>query len=637
MSIQITATPRLDDEWLLTDGYGGYAMGTARGSNSRRYHGLLVHAQSPPVDRLVILHSVADELVLASGQTIPLWSQQFGVDAAIGPTGAVEPTVVRLDSFERVIWRWQTHGRIVTRTLSLPERGVAMIAYDVQGAEHGDHLVVRPLMPLRSFHGIGREAEVAPPRCEPIEEGFDVRRGRIGAVVDASRVLEVDPTPQWWHDFAYVEDRSRGQEWLEDVFSPGRLLVPTNAVVRATTSVPESDLDLDADSLIGAGSAARQFLARRRGTDDRWGWSMLAGFPWFADWGRDTMIALPGLLLACGELEVARSILSMFARHLRDGLIPNRFDDYNGPAEYNTVDASLWFIDAVGRYSGAAGHCDDELIAACASIIDAYREGTRFGIRMDVDGLITAGDETTQLTWMDAKRGGTVFTPRHGKAVEINALWHRALHVGSELLPRREAEWVGLAARVRERFTAAYWWQERGCLHDVLLPGHGGDVPDGRMRPNQIFAVSLRSGLLAAEQERAIVEAVQTTLLTPYGLRTLDPGDASYRGRYEGDLFSRDAAYHNGTVWPWLMAPFCTAYRHVHGDGPAVQQTLREMTATLRAEREHGCLGQIAEVYDGDHPHRASGCPAQAWSTAALLECDAWLAHENAAVARGVE
>ena len=322
------------------------------------------------------------------------------------------------------------------------------------------------------------------------------------------------------------------------------------------------------------------------------------------------MISLPGLLLCTGRFEEALSVLATFADHVSEGMIPNRFDDYTGEPHYNTVDASLWFIHACHQYRAASGDkrgFAQSLLPACNAIFEGYRAGTRFGIKMDPrDGLVTQGDANTQLTWMDAKCDGVAFTPREGKAVEINALWYNAL----VLLGQKE-----LAHQVAQSFLSVFWVNPFRGLADVV----NGDRRDTSIRPNQIFAASLPNSPLELEQRRAVVEVVRRELLTPYGLRTLAVSESRYCGRIEGGPRQRDAAYHNGTVWPWLIGPFIEAYLGANGNSQAAKAQARLWLGPLITHMEEGCLGQIAEVFDGDAPHRPGGCFAQAWSIAEVL------------------
>jgi predicted glycogen debranching enzyme len=352
--------------------------------------------------------------------------------------------------------------------------------------------------------------------------------------------------------------------------------------------------------------AANQFIVDR-GRDK----TIIAGYHWFSDWGRDTMIALPGLTLATGRFEDARGILRAFAASVDRGMLPNRFPDAGETPEYNTVDATLWFFEAVRAYVAHTGDMDfvrAELLDVLGEIVAWHEAGTRYGIRVDDDGLLRAGEPGVQLTWMDSKIGDWVVTPRHGKPVEIQALWYNALRVMQDLTGH--AHYAELANRARESFPRQFWNEAAGCLYDVV----DGDCRDGSIRPNQIFAVSLFHSMLPAELASRVLDIVTRDLLTPYGLRSLAPSDPRYRGRYGGDPVSRDSAYHQGTVWPWLMGAYVSAHRRVYGHSPDWMEPFR------RFIREEGG-GQIPEVFDGDAPHRPGGCMAQAWSVAELLRC----------------
>jgi predicted glycogen debranching enzyme len=367
--------------------------------------------------------------------------------------------------------------------------------------------------------------------------------------------------------------------------------------------------------------AAADFVVRRNRPDGKPGTTIIAGYPWFADWGRDTMISLEGLLLATGRFAEAAAVLSVFAQYVSDGMIPNRFDDYTNEPHYNTVDASLWFVHACHQYreySKDNRTFEADLLPACREILRGYRAGTRYHIHMDErDGLIDQGDPTTQLTWMDAKMGQTVFTPRHGKAVEINALWYNALRLMGE---------NALADRVRESFVKAYWISPFRGLADVVRGGAGSYDRDASVRPNQIFAASLPHSPLAPEQRSAVVEVVRRELLTPFGLRTLNRSDPRYCPRYSGNQWCRDGAYHNGTVWCWLIGPFLEAYLKVGGrSDAAVHQARQWLQPLLDHMLTGGCIGQIPECFDADEPQRPVGTPAQAWSVAEVLRVAAML------------
>jgi predicted glycogen debranching enzyme len=357
--------------------------------------------------------------------------------------------------------------------------------------------------------------------------------------------------------------------------------------------------------------AANDFIVARRCPDGTPGETVIAGYPWFADWGRDTMISLPGLFFTTGRFEEAAKVMGVFACYVSDGMIPNRFDDYSNEPHYNTVDASLWFIHAAFEYkrlSGDATTFNEKLLPACKQIIQGYSRGTRFNIRMETDGLITQGDPTTQLTWMDAKMGDTAFTPREGKPVEINALWYHALVLMGE---------SALAEKVKASFMKAFWISPfRGLADVVSNDGHR----DNSIRPNQIFAASLPNSPLTEDQQRAVVEVVRRELLTPMGLRTLAIGDPKFCGRYCGDQRARDGAYHNGTVWPWPIGAFLDAYLRVNHRSPAsIEQAKKWLQPLIDHLSTTGCIGSISEIFEALAPHRPVGCCAQAWSVAEVL------------------
>jgi predicted glycogen debranching enzyme len=365
-------------------------------------------------------------------------------------------------------------------------------------------------------------------------------------------------------------------------------------------------------------AAADQYIVSRG--DQK---TVIAGYHWFSDWGRDTMIALPGLTLPTGKHEVARSILRTFAKHVDQGMLPNRFPDAGETPEYNTVDATLWFFEAARAflaYSGDLEFVRNELYPVFAAIISWHARGTRYGIKVDPSGLLNSGEPGIQLTWMDAKVGDWVVTPRRGKPVEIQALWYNALCI-MEDLARRFGDEAGqkryrhMAALAHWAFNRLFWNAENGCLYDVV----NGGPPDASIRPNQIFAVSLPHSMLSPERARSVVEKVQEHLLTPYGLRSLAPSDSQYRGRYMGDPSSRDGAYHQGTVWPWLLGPFITAYVKVNGASEAARRQAEEWLASLKDHLSDAGLGHVSEIFDGDAPHRPCGCMAQAWSVAEVL------------------
>jgi predicted glycogen debranching enzyme len=571
------------------------------------------------------------ELVGFEGEALQELSvNQF--DHGFHPRG--DRLLERFDFDTTARWRYEVLGARIDKELLLCwGRNVAGVRYRIDPGPRGKlDLTLIPFVSLRDFHAVERAA--GHHRVEADGRRVAVFRGDVVLHLGVDQGSFIHE-PDWWRGHFYALDGRRGQEAHEDLFKPGRFVIPvagpTTLVLWASTESVDS-LDFDAEvqrhaqalnlpaSLSPIQSrlhrAAADFIVARNAPDGSPGTTVLAGYPWFADWGRDTFISLPGLMLTTRRFEQARQVLKVFAEYVSEGMIPNRFDDYTNEPHYNTVDASLWFIHAAHEYvrlSGDRELYDQTLRKACDAILDGYTRGTRFGIRMDEsDGLITQGDADTQLTWMDAKCDGIAFTPRQGKAVEINALWHHAL----VLMGRRE-----LADRVKASFTRVFWISPFRGLYDVV----NGNEKDAQVRPNQIFAVSLPNSPLSRDQQHAVVEIVRRELLTPYGLRTLGPKERNFHPYYSGPARQRDEAYHNGTIWPWLLGAFLEAYLRVHDRSPASIELARKWLMPLVDLMETGgCVGQIAEIHEAAEPHRPEGCPAQAWSVAEVLR----LAHE---------
>ena len=514
----------------------------------------------------------------------------------------------------------------------------------------GTSLEIRLLMSGRDYHSLHHENGSF--AFEPEElEGERVWRPYEGvpAVVVASNG-EYAHAPEWYRGFVYSEERARGLDFTEDLASPGvfrfdlsageavmRLrgepLTPalsrgkreqtplTPAPLTPSLRAPERERRSSFPSRLER--AADDYLVRRGD-----GKTIVAGYPWFTDWGRDTFISLRGLCLATGRLAEAGEILENWAPSVSEGMLPNRFPDRGEEPEYNSVDASLWYAVAVHEYlqkcreagRRVAGPERGRLLGAMERILEGYSSGTRFGIRADADGLLAAGVEGMQLTWMDAKVGDHVITPRIGKPVEVQALWINALTIGSMYADR----WAEPARRACEAFASRFWNPQTGTLHDVVDPDHRSGTADSSFRPNQIFAVGgLPYPVLSIERGRSVVDAVEKSLWTPRGLRTLAPDDPRYRGRYEGGVAERDGAYHQGTVWPWLAGPFVEAWVRVRGGTPDVRREARArfLEPLLDGGGEAG-LGHLPEIADGDPPHTHRGCPFQAWSVAEALRLD---------------
>lgn len=669
-------------EWLLSDGLGGFAMGTALGLNTRRYHGMLVAATRPPLGRVMALSNILERVTLDAGgateQTIDISTFEFH-PSVLAPKG-----FDHLKSFEKgleyVRWTYEFGPWQIQRELRLAWRsGGVAVRYRIDGPAQPVRLLLKPLLRLHDFHHLIRFGG-DPYRLLGTMAGIQVQ-SRGHELHLAASAGQFKAEADWWFNFLYREESARGLDDAEDLYTPGFFRhtfepgqpEPREITVRAGTCIAHvtgafepsfdgrgaspatgraSHLDRLQDNmrsrtpLLAADrtllSASDDFVVPRRVGDTELK-TIIAGYPWFADWGRDTMIALPGLLLVTGRYTEALATLRAFAAHLRGGLIPNLFDDEGGLAHYNTVDAALWFIHAACeylRFSGDRTGFDRDLKPACFDIIAHYRRGTDYGIAMDqADGLIMAGDPDSQLTWMDAKRDGVTFTPRFGKPVEVNALWHHALVRLSNIVfgsePTVGAELRTMASRAGASISRLFWSDETGCLADVLVPQGSGSpenwMPDRSIRPNQLFAVSLEPSPLTPAQQQGVVRVVEQHLLTPVGLRTLSPFDPRYRGRFEGNMFRRDEAYHQGTVWPWLMGAYVEALLRSTGFTDEAWHRARTLVASLREEMNKAArtLGQLCEVYDGDEtvgrPRTPGGAVAQAWSVAELIRSTAMI------------
>ena len=626
-------------EWLETNGLGGFASSTVAGLNTRRYHGLLVAATRPPVGRTVLLSKLEETLVV-DGLRHELSANRY--PGAVHPQGHTLLSRFRLDPFP--VFTYRVEGLELEKSVvMLHGENTTCVRYALRGAVEADvSLEIRPLIAFRDYHCLTHENGALDPRVN-VEEGLLTVAPYDGlpALRFAHEGGEAELAGYWYRNFLYAEEQARGLEHSEDLFSPfalkldlkGREAVSVIASTerrdaRRTEELINAEVARRADILMSSPSdddsvraltvAADQFVVARGGQR-----TVIAGYHWFGDWGRDTMIALPGLTLVTGRFDEARSILAEFARHVSQGMLPNRFTEAGEAPEYNTVDATLWYFEAARALVAHTG--DGEFVRAnlyvvLKEIIEWHERGTRYRIRVDADGLLAAGEEGAQLTWMDAKVGDHVITPRRGKPVEIQALWYNALRVMEEFarefgFAADEGKYAAMASRARESFNELFWNEEAGCLYDVVE----GSERDASLRPNQVFAVSLHHSMLSAERARRIVEAVERELLTPYGLRTLATGDARYRGRYGGGPAERDAAYHQGTVWPWLMGPFVTAYLKAQGRTPEAIARVRALLAPLVAHLNEACVGQVSEIFDGDAPHAPRGAVAQAWSVAELL------------------
>jgi predicted glycogen debranching enzyme len=638
-------------EWLVTNGIGGYASGTIAGGMSRRYHGLLVAALQPPVGRMQLV-AWLDEIVRFGGEEFALATRRW-VSGAVEPKGFQYIEDFRLEGTIPV-WTyalgnarlekrvWMQHGANTTYAQYTMLRGSSLLEMELKAWVN-----------YRDFHATTHAGDWRM-SIEPVEKGVKIVAFN-GAIPFYLRSAEAtcEARHDWYRDCFLPLERNRGLDDREDhlfaaLFRSNLQAGESFAIVLTT----EETASLDAEAsrtqraayesalLSSAGSltreadtvaspdwlpqlvlAADQFIVKRALPDQPDGRSVIAGYHWFADWGRDTMIALPGLTLATGRAEVAKQILLAFSRYVDRGMLPNNFPDAGGSPEYNTVDAALWYFEAVRQYFADTGDKPtlQKLFPVLAGIVDAHVQGTRYQIHVDrEDGLLYAGEAGVQLTWMDAKVGDWVVTPRTGKAVEINALWINALETMAGfagVLKKSSEAYDTLSRKAKDSFQK-FWNSRRGCCFDVIdVPGQGNDES---LRPNQIFAVALPVSPLTAAQQKGVVDICAERLLTPYGLRSLAPGERGYQGNYGGGPRERDAAYHQGTAWGWLLGPFALAHFRVYGNRAAMLSLLDSVDTAIRS---YG-VGSLAEIYHGDAPFTPDGGIAQAWTVGEVLR--AW-------------
>jgi predicted glycogen debranching enzyme len=633
----------LGREWLETNGLGGFASSTMIGLNTRRYHGLLVAATKAPVGRLVLLSKLEETLFIGQ-QAFEISTNRY--PGVVHPCGFRYLKQFRLDPFP--VFTYEVDGMEIEKTVFMINgENSTVVQYELRTNNHPEapnnlRLEIRPLIAFRDYHSTTHENSALNPgvQDDPGLAAVCPYRG-LPTLYLAHNADQLQKTGDWYRNFNYDVERERGLDFTEDLFNPFVLRFDLRSHRHASViaSTEKRDVTRAAeyqqaeiarrrsamnpfpleDSFVQTlAAAADQYIVSRG--DQK---TVIAGYHWFGDWGRDTMIALPGLTLPTGKHEVARSILRTFAKHVDQGLLPNRFPDAGETPEYNTVDATLWFFEAARAYVNYTGDLEfvrDELYPVFADIIAWHVRGTRYGIKVDPSGLLSSGEPGVQLTWMDAKVGDWVVTPRRGKPVEIQALWYNALCIMEDFARQfgddeGQKRYRNMATVASQSFNRLFWNEKDGCLYDVV----NGGTADSSTRPNQIFAVSLPHSMLSMERARAVVHKVQEQLLTPVGLRTLAPSDPQYRGRYSGGPTERDGAYHQGTVWPWLLGAFITAYVKVNGDDAKARRQAGEWLAPLQEDLSQAGLGHISEIFEGDPPHRPCGCIAQAWSVAEVL------------------
>jgi predicted glycogen debranching enzyme len=634
-------------EWLETNGLGGWAGTTVAGAHSRRYHGLLVAAT--PQERTVLL-SRLDEILHLGGDSFELGCNRF--PGAVAPQGFQYLTSFRKDLFP--VFEYEAGGIRLRKTVAAVDgENTTLVLYEVLDAPGPFLLSLRPFLAARDQHAL----TAAP--VENVENsgpspaiGFDDGLLRVHTAEEIPEVLVLVPgadfrlNPQWWYRFEYELDRQRGFDFQEDLWMPGlfsRELAPGDRLgVILSTEDPRGrdafalfekerkrrERMLKAlpvqDGLARSLALAADSFIVRKGANQR---MVVAGYPWFGERSRDTMIALPGLCLVTGRFDDAKKILRTFAKALDQGVLPDRLAERGAEPALGSVDASLWFAVAAWKYLQTTGDEDfvrETLLPALRKVVHWYQKGTHHEIRMEEDGLLRAGTPETAVTWMDGRIEGRPVTPRNGKAVEVNALWVNTLRIAAEMEARLGDAADGRvlaqkAKRAEKRFQELFWNEEAGHLHDVVdgEAETGFDGIHSALRPNQIFALSLPFPLLPKAKAARVLETIEAKLYTPVGLRTLSPDHPDYHAAYEGDPDAREAAYHQGTVWSWLLGPYLTALVRVHG--AAGRRKAREVIAALEPSLAEAGAGSLSEVFDGEAPHSPRGCIARAWSVAEVL------------------
>jgi predicted glycogen debranching enzyme len=622
-------------EWIETNGIGGYCSGTVSGAGTRRYHSLLTVATKPPVSRVRTV-SKLEETLIVDGERFDLSSNSF--PGAVSPEGYKFITQFSLNPFPT--WLYIVKGIELERKIFMVHgSNTTVCRWRVEsGAERRKvQLEVRPLLAFVDHHalqhedaGFGREFQAVDGsvRVQPYADS--------PAIVLCHTSAQIEATGNWYRNFEYMIEEERGFDFREDLYQPFMIRFdldgPADMVI-STENISASNVEKleraekrrRSDLVAKSGAkdefasqlalAADQFIVRRGQ-----GETVIAGYPWFSDWGRDTMISLAGLTLATGRTKIAKSILLEFSESISEGMLPNRFPDEGQQPDYNTVDATLWYFEAVRSYVEKTNDLNivaRHLYPKLNEIITWQLRGTRFGIHVDTDGLLYAGESGVQLTWMDAKVNGCVITPRTGKAVEVQALWYNAVKTMAEFaqaLGNDEdvRKFESMAKLAKMSFNAVFWNDEAGCLCDVVKNGDR----DVSIRPNQIFAASLKHSMLDDDRATAVVDKVEAELITPFGLRTLARREREYAPYYIGSPEDRDSAYHQGTVWPWLLGAFIDAYRRVY---PQSEEHISEMLKPFAKHLSDAGLGSISEIFDAEMPFSPRGCPAQAWSVAEIL------------------
>lgn len=634
----------IEREWVITNGAGAYCGSSIIGANTRKHHGLLIASLKAPIERYLILSKI-DECIKINNNTY-----SFATNQKAGGCNDEGQLYLQRFIYEEVpTFIYQAEECFVKKTIAFEfEKNTVSIGYDIINGSKDTIFTIKPLFSYRSHHDRSERAEIKYDMCidgrtlhltPKQNKNLDIKF----YVSDGDYAERIQYDDRYAIDLEYQTEINTGMSCIDNQFTPYDINITLKPFEKKRVSVIcsiEQNFEKDAfvtinkfinrikslkeqsgykDELVNQlVQAADQFIVKRESTGYK---TILAGYPWFSDWGRDTMIALQGLTLVTKRFNDAKGILRTFAKYINNGLVPNMFPDEGLEPLYNTVDASMWYFYSVYKYLEYTNDYDfikEEIYPKLEEIINAYKNGTDFSIYMEDDGLIHAGGGFDQVTWMDVRVGEWVVTPRHGKPVEINALWYNALKV-MEMLSSRfnkdNKEYSELAEKVKLSFREKFWNNEKKCLYDVI----DNDIKDDKVRPNQIWAVSLPFTMLPIEQEKEIVNTVISELYSSYGLRSLSPNDAEYKGVYKGKLHDRDAAYHQGTVWAFPLGGLITAYVKVNNHSQESKEYARMLLEPIEDHLRDGCVGSIAEIFDGNEPHISRGCYAQAWSVGEIL------------------
>jgi predicted glycogen debranching enzyme len=622
-------------EWLETNGLGGWSGSSLSGCNTRRYHGLLMAATNPPAERMLLV-SKLDETIIFDGKRFDLGTNSYG--DSLFPQGIQYLSSFKKDFFPE--WIYEAAGIRIRKTITMVNgENTTLIRYEVLNADRPFTLQLLPLIAARGYHELQHaynnifwdvDFENGLFHNQPFKGAPDIFISVPGSTYQ--------PVNKWYYHFNYLQEKYRGLDFEEDLFNHGvfnvllrdgdalHIIISTeNPAGRNPDTLFETEklrklsliTTVPGDLLRQLVLASDQFIVKRDQLK-----TVIAGYHWFTDWGRDTMISLPGLCLGTGRYEDAKKIINVFAKSVSEGMLPNRFQDNKEPPEYNNADGTLWYFNAVYSYLQITNDRKfilKEILPVLKGIIEWHFKGTRYNIHVDSDGLLFAGEQGQQLTWMDARIGNWVVTPRMGKPVEIEALWYNALKIYETLLTLNGETYEAnkifeRAEQAKKSFEEKFWFTEGNYLIDVI---DQDGIRDSSLRPNQVFALSLPFPLIDGEKAKSVMHILRTKLYTPVGLRSLSPDDKRYKGHYGGNTFLRDSSYHQGTVWSWLLGPYIEA--GMKSAGETFRTEALDAIDRFTYHLNECCIGTVSEIFDGDAPHHPRGCVAQAWGVAETL------------------